>query len=48
VSLKVPSIKSIIKLGGSNLLNQQYIQGWGNPTVGALYYLQITFDEFLN
>lgn len=48
VSLKVPSIKSIIKLGGSNLLNQSYTQAWGNPSVGAIYYLQITFDEFLN
>jgi outer membrane receptor protein involved in Fe transport len=48
VSLKVPSIKSIVKVGGSNLLNQSYTQAWGNPSVGAIYYLQITFDEFLN
>jgi iron complex outermembrane recepter protein len=48
VSLKVPSIKSIIKLGGSNVLGQSYRQAWGNPSIGALYYLQITFDEFLN
>ncbi|WP_448518607.1 TonB-dependent receptor domain-containing protein [Rhodoflexus sp.] len=48
VSLKIPSIKSIVKLGGSNLLNQSYTQAWGNPSVGAIYYLQITFDEFLN
>ncbi|MCS7018125.1 MAG: TonB-dependent receptor [Cytophagales bacterium] len=48
VSLKIPSIKSIVKLGGSNLLNQSFTQAWGNPSIGALYYLQITFDEFLN
>ncbi len=48
ISLKVPSIKSIIKLGGSNVLGQSYRQAWGNPSIGALYYLQITFDEFLN
>ncbi|MCS6968851.1 MAG: TonB-dependent receptor [Cytophagales bacterium] len=48
VSLKVPSIKSIIKLGGSNLLNRSFTQAWGNPSVGAIYYLQVTFDEFLN
>jgi outer membrane receptor protein involved in Fe transport len=48
VSYKVKSLKSIIKLGGNNILNQAYQSNWGNPTVGALYYLSITFDEFLN
>lgn len=48
VSLKIPSIKSILKVGGSNLLNQGYRQAWGNPTVGGMYYISILFDEFLN
>ncbi len=46
-SYKVSSIKSIFKVGGSNILNQGYIASWGNPTVGAMYYVSITFDEFL-
>jgi len=48
VSYKIPSIKSILKLGGSNLLNERFVSSFGNPTQGAIYYLQITFDEFLN
>jgi iron complex outermembrane recepter protein len=49
VSYKVKSIKSIIKVGGSNLFNSSgYRQAWGNPTVGTMYFVSITFDEFLN
>ncbi len=47
VSYKVSSIKSIVKLGGSNVLNQRYIQSLGGPTIGALYYISLTFDELL-
>ena len=48
-SYKLKSIKSILKLGGSNLFNSSgYRQAWGNPTVGTMYYVSITFDEFLN
>ncbi|MFY0654233.1 MAG: TonB-dependent receptor [Cyclobacteriaceae bacterium] len=48
VSYKLPQFKSILKLGGSNILNERYVTSFGNPTMGALYYLSITFDEFLN
>jgi outer membrane receptor protein involved in Fe transport len=48
VSYKVSSIKSIFKLGGSNVLNTRYFQNYGGPTIGAIYYLSITFDELLN
>jgi hypothetical protein len=45
VSLKVPSIKSTIKVGGSNLLNNYYSQGYGLARIGGLYYVSLTFDE---
>lgn len=45
VSYKIPSIKSTLKLGGSNILNQKYIQSGGGPNIGGLYYLSVTFDE---
>ncbi len=48
VSYKVKSMKSIIKLGGTNLFQPGYRQAWGNPTVGTMYFVSITFDEFLN
>ncbi len=34
------------KLGGSNLLNQYYLQSLAAPQIGGMYYLTITFDQF--
>ncbi|MCZ2471770.1 TonB-dependent receptor plug domain-containing protein [Aquirufa ecclesiirivi] len=48
VSKKLASIKSIVKVGASNILGTAYTTGWGNPTVGSIYYVSITFDELLN
>jgi iron complex outermembrane recepter protein len=48
VSYKVPSIKTIIKLGGTNLGGGDYRTNFGGPFVGQQYYLSLTFDEFLN
>lgn len=48
VSYRVPSMKSIIKLGGSNVLNERYTTSFGNPRIGAIYYISVTFDEFFN
>lgn len=48
VSYKLKSLKSILKLGGSNLFGSGYRQAWGNPTVGTMYFVSLTFDEFLN
>ena len=48
VSYKVPEWKSTFKLGASNLLNERYTTSFGNPTLGSIYYIQITFDEFFN
>lgn len=48
VSKKISSIKSILKVGGTNILGSSYFTGWGNPTVGSLFYVGLTFDELLN
>ncbi|MEM9298781.1 MAG: TonB-dependent receptor [Bacteroidota bacterium] len=48
VSYKVPNLKSIVKIGGSNILNERYTTSFANPRIGALYYVSITFDEFFN
>jgi outer membrane receptor protein involved in Fe transport len=47
VSYKVPSIKTVVKLGGSNIFNNQVYQAYGSPSIGALYYISVVFDEFL-
>lgn len=47
VSYKFPALKSVVKLGGTNLLNQYYTQGYGLARIGGLYYVNITFDELM-
>ncbi|MBX2918503.1 MAG: TonB-dependent receptor [Ferruginibacter sp.] len=46
ISLKIPSSKSIIKLGASNLLNQYYYNAVGNSRVGGLYYISYGFNVY--
>lgn len=48
VSYKIKDWKSILKLGGSNLTNDFYIQSLGGPRIGAIYYISLTFDELMN
>ncbi len=48
VSYKLPALHSILKLGGSNILNERYTTSFANPRMGAVYYISITFDELLN
>ncbi|MFY0606702.1 MAG: TonB-dependent receptor [Cyclobacteriaceae bacterium] len=48
VSYKLDKLKSVLKLGGSNLLNKYYLQSWGGPDIGGIYYLSITFDQLMN
>jgi hypothetical protein len=47
VNLKLPKLKTTIKLGGTNLFNNRYIQFAAGPTIGALYYTSITVDGLL-
>ncbi|MDR6197085.1 TonB-dependent receptor [Siphonobacter sp. SORGH_AS_0500] len=47
VSLKMKSIKSVLKAGANNLLNQAYTTAWANPQIGSMYYVGLTFDEWL-
>jgi len=46
VSYKLPAIKSIVKVGGTNLLNKYYRTGWGNPSIGGLYYVSFAYNVF--
>ena len=48
VSYKWKKYKSIVKIGGNNILNDYYQTGFANPTIGGLYYISWTFDELLN
>lgn len=48
VSYRMKELKSIVKLGGSNLTNERYILNYGGPTIGAIYYISVTFDQLMN
>ncbi|WP_233505479.1 TonB-dependent receptor [Rhodohalobacter sp. SW132] len=48
VSFRLPAYNSILKFGGSNVLNNRYETSIGNPTMGAIYYVSLTFDQLLN
>ena len=45
VNYKLSSMKSIIKVGATNLFGTPYIQAYGNPSIGSMYYIGITFDQ---
>jgi iron complex outermembrane recepter protein len=48
VNYKVTGIKSILKVGATNLGGKPYIQAFGSPAVGSMYYISLTFDELMN
>lgn len=48
VSYKITSIKTIVKVGGTNLFGGDYRTNLGAPFVGQQYYISLTFDEFFN
>jgi len=47
-SYRLPAYNSIVKVGGSNVFNNRYETSIGNPTIGAVYYVSLTFDSLLN
>lgn len=46
ISKRIPSIKSIVKIGGSNITNHYYINGLANPQIGGLYYISFGYNLY--
>jgi outer membrane receptor protein involved in Fe transport len=46
VSYLFPKVKTLVKLGGTNILNDYYRSAFGNPYVGALLYLSLGYNVF--
>lgn len=44
VSYEVPKWYTTFRLGGSNIYNQQRIEAYGSPRIGAMVYGSVTFD----
>ncbi len=48
VTYRVPRWNTIVKFSGSNILNERYTTSLANPSMGAIYMVSFTFDQFLN
>lgn len=46
VSYNITSMKTLLKVGGSNLFGGDYRTNFGGPYVGQQYYISLTFDQF--
>lgn len=46
VSYKLPKAKSLIKIGGTNIFNKYYTNGFGNIQIGGLYYVSFGWNVF--
>jgi hypothetical protein len=48
LSFRFPNIKSIVKMGGSNVVNSYYTTTFGGASIGGLYYLTFVYDQLFN
>jgi outer membrane receptor protein involved in Fe transport len=46
VSYKFTDQKVLLKIGATNILNQYYRDGFGNASIGGLYYVSIGYNVF--
>lgn len=44
ISYKIPKSKSMVRLGATNIGNNYYRTGFGNPYVGGLYYISYGYN----
>jgi iron complex outermembrane recepter protein len=48
LTYRLVPVKTLIKIGGSNILNNKVYQAYGSPSIGAVWYVSLLFDQFLN
>ncbi|MEM6803425.1 MAG: TonB-dependent receptor [Bacteroidota bacterium] len=46
VFLRLEKMRSVIKLGGTNILGREYWTVYGGPNIGSTYYLSFIIDDF--
>ncbi len=46
ISYKLPKVRSVVRIGANNLLNQYYITALANPSIGGLYYVSYGYNIF--
>ncbi len=45
VSLALPELNAVVKLGGSNVFQQEYTYIYGGAPIGAIYYLSFLYQQ---
>jgi iron complex outermembrane recepter protein len=48
INYKLTAIKTMLKVGGTNIGGGDYRTNLGSPFIGQQYYISLTFDEFFN
>ncbi|HXB91266.1 MAG TPA: TonB-dependent receptor [Puia sp.] len=46
INYKLMDIRSMIKIGATNLLDHYYISQFGNPAIGGMYYVSYAYNIF--
>ena len=46
ISMKLPKIRSMLKIGATNVLNKYYVNELGGPAIGGLYYVSFGYNVF--
>lgn len=44
LTYRLPKVKSLIKLGGTNVMNKYYNTSYGSPAIGGLYYISFAYN----
>jgi hypothetical protein len=47
VSYKMQAIKTVLKVGGSNILNNYYTTSFGSAQIGGLFYVSIVYEDIM-
>jgi outer membrane cobalamin receptor len=45
VNFRIPSLKSTLKVGGTNLLGEEYFTAYGTGLIGSMYYVSWTINN---
>ena len=45
-TFKIPSLNSLLRIGGNNMIGIKQFNSFGGPEIGGFYYLNFTYDPF--
>jgi len=45
LSYRIPDMRTVVKLGGTNLFNNRHSLSGGGPSIGSILYLSVTYDQ---